>query len=83
MCGSGACMHGGGVHGKGPDSVIMAGGMHGTGACVAGETATEVGGTHNTGTHSCYYDRSRVRTLWCFFTVICVNKLIGVMIIKV
>ena len=29
-------------------------GMHGRGgACVAGETATEAGGTHPTGMHSC------------------------------
>ena len=25
------------------------------GACVAGEMATEAGGTHPTGMHSCYY----------------------------
>ena len=28
--------------------------MRGGGACMAGETATEAGGTHPTGMHSCY-----------------------------
>ena len=28
-------------------------GVHGEGVCVAGETATEAGGTHSTGMFSC------------------------------
>ena len=49
------CMAGGawqGVHGR----RYMARGVHGVGggACIAGETATELGGTHLTGMHSCY-----------------------------
>ena len=32
------------------------------GACVAGETATAVGGTHPTGMHSCIYSIFTVRT---------------------
>ena len=52
---------GGGMHGRG---VRIMGGMHG-GGCVAGgawqgglhagETATEAGGTHPPGMHSCLY----------------------------
>ena len=33
----------------------MAGVMH-VGTCVTGETATESGGTHPTGMHSCFTD---------------------------
>ena len=56
MCGEG--VHGGGdvaggMHGRG--CVFGRGGMHGGGACVAGETATAVGGTHPTGMHSCFH----------------------------
>ena len=45
VCGKGACMAGG----------MCGGGMHGGGggACVAGEMATAVDGTHPTGMHSC------------------------------
>ena len=32
---------------------VYRGGMHGRGACVAGETATAADGTHPTGMHSC------------------------------
>ena len=39
------CPRGGGVRSRG--------GMHGRGACVAGKTAIEAGGTHPTGMHSC------------------------------
>ena len=48
-------MHGGGMHGRG---ACVAGDVHGRG-CVwqgvmqAGEMATEAGGTHPTGMHSC------------------------------
>ena len=52
MHGGGAYMaagvHGGGVHGRGD---MCSGG----GACVAGEMATAVDGTHPTGMHSCSY----------------------------
>ena len=34
--------------------VCMAGGMHGKGACVGGETAIAADGTHPTGMHSCF-----------------------------
>ena len=50
-----ACMVGG-MYGGGH---VWQGGIHGRGVCVAwgacvpGETATAVGGTHPTGTHSC------------------------------
>ena len=61
MCAGGIHDRGGctlqGVHGRG----CMAGGtwqgvcmVWGGGACIAGETATELGGTHLTGMHSCY-----------------------------
>ena len=50
-------MHGqGGVHGRGacvPRGVCVAGGHAWWGVCVAGETASEAGGTHPTGMHSC------------------------------
>ena len=51
----GACMK---------EGVCMPGGMHSQGVCVAGETATAVGGTHPTGMHSCriYYSN------WAYFT---------------
>ena len=58
-----ACLGGGvgGMHGWGhawPGACVVGGacmvrGMHGGGACMAGETATAVGGTHPTGMHSC------------------------------
>ena len=41
----GACM---------PRGCAWLGGMHGQGACVAGETATAADSTHPTGMHSCY-----------------------------
>ena len=50
-----------GVHGRGhawQGGACMAGGVHGRGACVAGETATTVGGTHPTGMHSCFRFKS-------------------------
>ena len=37
------------------------GGMHGGGRGVAGETATEVGGTHPSGMHSCFSIRSKLK----------------------
>ena len=45
----------GGIHGR---EGVWQGGIHGVGhacqgVCVAGETATETGGTHPTGMHSC------------------------------
>ena len=50
-----------GMHGQGDmhawEGVSMVGGMRGLGwgTCVAGETATAVGGTHPTGMHSCFH----------------------------
>ena len=50
----------GGVHGRGHAwwGACMAGGVCGRGwcVCVAGETATAVGGTHPAGMHSCFLD---------------------------
>ena len=55
----------GGMHGGGQGACIVGGcawwgwgvgvhgGLHGRGACVAGEMATSAGGTHPTGMHSC------------------------------
>ena len=48
MCGRGACVAGGGLHGRG-----VAGGVCGRGACTAGDMATAADGTHPTGMHSC------------------------------
>ena len=56
---AGVC--GQGVHGRW--GACMTGGMHYSGgmcvgeggACVAGEMATAAGGTHPTGTHSCFF----------------------------
>ena len=46
------------VHGKGGHEWLRAyvaqGGIHGEGACMAGETKTEAGGMQPTGNHSCY-----------------------------
>ena len=42
----GACMAG----------ACVVGGMHGRGACMAGETATAAGSMHPTGMHSCLVD---------------------------
>ena len=69
VCGRGACMARGVCSGGGSIYVVgcvcVAGGMHG-GVCVwwwervwqgdvcVGETATEAGGTHPIGMHSCY-----------------------------
>ena len=50
MCGRGHTWHGGYVVG-----VCMAGVVHGRGACVAGETAIAVGGTHPTGMNSRFF----------------------------
>ena len=64
----GACVAGGGgMHGRGCawQGAHVAGGMHGRGhawqgrmrvegACMTGETATAVDGTHPTGMHSCF-----------------------------
>ena len=51
----------GGMHGRGAwQGLCMAGGMHGRegmhgrGACMAGEMATAVDSTHPTGMHSCF-----------------------------
>ena len=49
MLHGGACMVGRGMHGG-----VGVGGMHGGGRGVAGVTATEVGGTHPSGKHSCF-----------------------------
>ena len=43
-CVAGVCMAGG---------CVWQGGMHGLGACVAGEMATAADGMHRTGIHSC------------------------------
>ena len=55
MCGGehvwGVCLVGG--HAWCGSAGGVAGGMRGRGACVAGETATAVGGTHPTGMHPC------------------------------
>ena len=58
----GGCMHGkvGGMCG---------GGMHGRGACVAGETATAAGGTHPTRIHSCLYNEF-LSAMWWSFTYV-------------
>ena len=47
----GACV-GGGAYVSGV--CAWRGGIHGKGACVAGETATAAGSTHPTGLHSCF-----------------------------
>ena len=62
-------MCGGGVYGRGHawPGACVAWGMHGRracmagvcawqGTCIAGETATVVGGMHPTGMHSCYFN---------------------------
>ena len=51
MLHGGACMAGG----------VGGGGMHGGGRGVAGKTATEVGGTHPSGMHSCFSIRSKLK----------------------
>ena len=44
-----------GMHGEGGiPPARMARGVRGRRACMVGETATEAGGTHPTGMHSCF-----------------------------
>ena len=42
----------------------MVGGMYGRGACMAGEVATVVDGTHPTGMHNLHLGRILIITTW-------------------
>ena len=84
----GPCVGDGGMHGRWERTWhwgMCGRGVHGrkrvwqVGGCVAGETATAVGGRHPTGMHYCIYSIFTIRTEndVVFFLSLCVNSNIG------